>query len=179
MLKTNGRRIGRAETNIKYRMMKIGEVSTASGMGIEALRFYERSGLLGSPARSVSGYRLYDDGVLERLAFIKKAQMLGFSLDEIRRIISDALKGTSPCDEVREIVRQRLTELDTRLLELKRYRKELAQALNEWDEVGSAPGHICGLIETTEFITPSLETSRIVRNGSKKINDIGNRKGKK
>lgn len=131
--------------------LKIGEVSQLSGMGIEALRFYERSGLLGKPLRSQSGYRLYDEGVLERLAFIKKAQTLGFSLDEIGRIIKDAQSGASPCDDVRKIVRQRLAELDERMREMRRYRKELAQTLEEWDEVGRAPGHICGLIESTEI----------------------------
>lgn len=131
--------------------LKIGEVSQASGIGIEALRFYERSGLLGSPARSNSGYRLFDEGILERLEFIKKAQTLGFSLDEIGRIIADAKKGDSPCDEVREIVRRRLAELDERMREMRRYRKELAETLSEWDEVGQAPGHICGLIESAAF----------------------------
>lgn len=131
--------------------LKIGEVSQASGIGIEALRFYERSGLLGKPVRSASGYRLYDEGVLERLAFIKKAQTLGFSLDEIGRIISDARSGASPCDDVREIVRRRLAELDERMREMKLYRKELAQTLEEWDKVGRAPGNICGLIETAEI----------------------------
>lgn len=63
--------------------LKIGEVAKASGIGIEALRFYERSGLLGKPARASSGYRMYDEKVLDRLAFIKKAQTLGFTLDEI------------------------------------------------------------------------------------------------
>lgn len=135
----------------KSTRLKIGEVSQASGIGIEALRFYERSGLLGKPARSANGYRLFDEGVIERLAFIKKAQTLGFSLDEIGKIISDARSGESPCDEVREIVRLRLAELDERMREMKRYRKELAQTLVEWDEVGRAPGHICGLIEATEF----------------------------
>ncbi len=131
--------------------LKIGEVSQLSGIGIEALRFYERSGLLGKPLRSSSGYRLYDEGVLERLAFIKKAQTLGFSLDEIGRIISDARSGASPCDEVREIVRRRLAELDERMREMRRYRTELAHTLEEWDKVGRAPGHICGLIESTEI----------------------------
>ncbi len=56
--------------------LKIGEVSQASGIGIEALRFYERSGLLGIPARTASGYRAYDAGVLDRLTFIRKAQTL-------------------------------------------------------------------------------------------------------
>ena len=129
------------------RMLKIGEVSKRSGVGVEALRFYEKSGLLDSPARTFSGYRVYGEEVLERLSFIKQAQALGFSLDEVRRIVEDARKGQSPCEEVREIVRRRLSELDERLRELHRHRKELQQTLAEWDEVGRAPGHICGLIE--------------------------------
>ena len=129
------------------RMLKIGEVSRRSGVGIEALRFYEKSGLLDRPSRTYSGYRVYGTEVLERLAFIKQAQALGFSLDEIRRIVEDARKGESPCDEVREIVRRRLAELDERLVELHRYREELQHTLAEWDEVGRAPGHICRLIE--------------------------------
>lgn len=128
-------------------LLKIGDVARLSGIGVEALRFYERSGLLPRPGRTASGYRLYRSSVLERLAFIKQSQALGFSLDEIKRIIHDAEAGHSPCDEVREIVRRRLDELDQRLRELRRYRKELAKTLNDWDEVGRAPGHICGLIE--------------------------------
>jgi DNA-binding transcriptional MerR regulator len=116
--------------------MKIGEVSQESGVGVEALRFYERSGLLGRPARSQSGYRLYDEGVLERLAFIRKAQFLGFSLDEIRHIISDAEKGASPCDNVRAIVRRRLAEVSERIKEMQRHHRELTRTLEEWDEVG-------------------------------------------
>jgi DNA-binding transcriptional MerR regulator len=131
-------------------MLKIGEVSKRSGVGVEALRFYEKGGLLDSPARTYSGYRVYGEEVLERLAFIKRAQALGFSLEEIRRIVEDARKGESPCDEVREIVRRRMTELDERLRELHRHRRELRNTLEEWDKVGRAPGHICGLIEGSE-----------------------------
>lgn len=127
--------------------MKIGELSQLSGIGIEALRFYERSGLMGRPARTASGYRMYTAEVLERLDFIKRAQVLGFSLDEIRQIIVEKEAGGSPCAEVREIVRDRLQELDERMREMKRYRKELAAALAEWDEAGDVEGHVCGLIE--------------------------------
>ena len=130
------------------RMLKIGDVSKRSGVGIEALRFYEKSGLLDRPSRTFSGYRVYVEEVLERLEFIKRAQALGFSLEEIRRIIDDARRGESPCEEVREIVRRRMAELDERLRELHRYRRELKHTLEEWDEVGRAPGHICGLIES-------------------------------
>ena len=131
--------------------LKIGEVSKLSGVGIEALRFYERSGLLGRPARTTSGYRMYDPEVLERLDFIKRAQVLGFSLDEIGQIITEKREGHSPCATVREIVRRRLQELEERMREMKRYRTELSAALAEWDESGDAPGHICGLIEGTDL----------------------------
>src|ERR687894_334699 len=132
------------------RMLKIGDVSKRSGIGIEALRFYEKSGLLDRPSRTFSGYRVYGAEVLERLAFIKRAQALGFSLEEIRRIVDDARKGESPCDEVREIVRHRMEELDERLRELQRHRRELKRTLEEWDKIGRAPGHICGLIEGSD-----------------------------
>lgn len=148
--------------------MKIGEVSQASGIGIEALRFYERSGLLGKPMRSQSGYRMYDEGILERLAFIKKAQTLGFSLDEIKKIIHDAQSGASPCDDVREIVRQRLKEVEERIKEMQRYHKELANTLEEWDEVGRAPGHICGLIESTEMENQPANSSKILAKNKRK-----------
>jgi DNA-binding transcriptional MerR regulator len=131
------------------RMLKIGDVSKKTGIGIEALRFYEKSGLLEKPSRTCSGYRVYGPQVLERLAFIKRAQALGFSLDEIGRIIWDARTGQSPCDDVREIVSRRLEELDERMREMRRYRKELAETLEEWNKVGRAPGHICGLIESS------------------------------
>jgi DNA-binding transcriptional MerR regulator len=128
-------------------MLKIGEVSKRSGVSIEALRFYEKGGLLDRPARTMSGYRVYGEDVLERIEFIKRAQALGFSLDEIRQIVDDARRGESPCDEVREIVSRRMEELDERLRELHRYRKALKHTLDEWSKVGRAPGHVCGLIE--------------------------------
>jgi len=168
MINTAKRQIDYKRTFLSGAALKIGEVSQASGIGIEALRFYERSGLLGKPARSQSGYRLYDEGVLERLGFIKKAQTLGFSLDEIKRIIHDAQNGTSPCDDVREIVRQRLSELDERMREMRRYRKELAETLEEWDKVGRAPGHICGLIEATEIENQPPAAARITPKGKRK-----------
>jgi DNA-binding transcriptional MerR regulator len=147
-LKRGARLVGGEEGR---RMLKIGEVSKRSGVGVEALRFYEKSGLLERPSRTYGGYRVYGEDVLDRLAFIKQAQALGFSLDEIRRVIDDARKGESPCDEVREIVRRRMAELDERLRELQRHRRELKATLEEWDKVGRAPGHICGLIEGSDI----------------------------
>ena len=131
--------------------LKIGEVSKQSGIGIETLRFYEKMGLLGRPARTASGYRLYDAEALDRLDFIKRAQVLGFSLAEIARIIAEKQAGQSPCRAVREIVRARLKELDERIKQMQLYKKELAAALDEWEKAGDKKGHVCGLIESTNI----------------------------
>lgn len=129
------------------KQLKIGEVSRRAGVGIETLRFYEKSGLIDRPGRTESGYRLYDESVLERLSFVKKAQMLGFTLDEIKQLIDHKSAGLNPCAEVRQIVTIRLEQLNERIEQMVRYRAELRAALGEWGETGEADGHVCGLIE--------------------------------
>jgi DNA-binding transcriptional MerR regulator len=157
-----------AESEQQRHMLKIGEVSKRSGIGIETLRFYEKSGLLDNPERTDSGYRIYDAQVLERLAFIKRAQVLGFSLDEIKRVMDERRAGQSPCAEVRELVRLRLHELDERMQEMQRYRQELVATLAEWDEVGEAEGLICGLIEGSNFERGTTQTQSKLLAGKKK-----------
>lgn len=139
--------------------LKIGEVSRLSGVGIETIRFYERGGLLDRPARTYSGYRIYDGSVLERLDFIRKAQLLGFALQEIRELIDHKRKGENPCADVRSVVRSRLTELNARIEQMLAYRDELASALEDWEEKGETEGHVCGLIEGTE-IEHGIDRSR-------------------
>ncbi len=143
--------------------LKIGEVARRTGIGVETLRFYERSGLLSQPARTEGGYRLYDAEALDTLEFIKRAQTLGFTLEEIKRIIAESRSGQSPCDEVREIVRQRLAELDERLEQMQRYREALAHTLNQWDKRGKADGHFCGLIEEAELNTEKPAAAQLRR----------------
>ncbi|MGH9902533.1 MAG: heavy metal-responsive transcriptional regulator [Pyrinomonadaceae bacterium] len=136
------------------RGLKIGDVSKETGVGVEALRFYERRGLLGRPARTEGGYRLYDESVVEQISFIKRAQAVGFSLDEIAGIIAERAGGRTPCREVREMARRKLTELDERLKELRRHRRELARTLRDWDGRGEDEGHVCGLIEKSTIRAP-------------------------
>ncbi len=143
------------EPHANGRTYRIGEVAEASGVSVEALRFYERRGLLGRPARTAAGYRLYDESTLERLAFIKRAQAIGFSLDEITEILSMRGRGEIPCVEVRAAARRKLSELDERLRELRRYRNELARTLVEWDARGSDAGQFCGLIEHAHVHAPA------------------------
>ena len=131
------------------RLLKIGEVAKLAGVGIEALRFYERQGLLTPRTRTESGYRLYGEDALEQLDFVRRSQALGFSLAEIAAIVAESRAGRKPCSTVRDLVRQRIGELDERLAELKRYRRELARTLEGWESLGDVKGHVCGLIEST------------------------------
>jgi len=136
------------------RGLRIGEVARESGVGVETLRFYERRGLLGRPRRTGANYRVYDASVLERLAFIKRAQAVGFTLDEVTEILSESEGGRLPCRHVRETARRKLEELDRRLAELQRYRRDLRRTLQEWDERGEEEGRVCGLIEHSTLSAP-------------------------
>jgi len=146
-------------------LLKIGEVARRAGVGIETLRFYERSGLLDRPARTEGGYRLYDTSALKTLEFIKRAQSLGFTLEEIKRIIAESRAGQRPCAEVRETVRRRLAELDEQMAQIRRYRNALATTLKQWDEKGFADGDFCGLIESAEIDAVKPERDNLKRRG--------------
>jgi MerR family copper efflux transcriptional regulator len=139
------------QSETENKQLKIGEVSKLSGVGIEALRFYEKSGILDRPGRTYSGYRLYNEDVFERIAFIKKAQVLGFTLDEIKQLIAHKHAGESPCAEVRDVVKKRLDELNKKIEEMLQYRSDLRAVLKEWAKEGEVKGHVCGLIEGVNF----------------------------
>src|SRR6266446_546046 len=140
--------------------LKIGEVAKRAEVGVETLRYYERLGLLGSPRRTEAGYRLYSAAIFARLDFIRKAQAMGFTLEEIARIIQESETGESPCADVRRIARRKLDELDRRLKQLRQYRDELARTLTEWERKGSAAGRICGLIEESHIAHPIGKSGR-------------------
>jgi DNA-binding transcriptional MerR regulator len=146
-------------------LLKIGEVARRAGVGVETLRFYERSGLLDRPARTEGGYRLYNAEALKTLEFIKRAQALGFTLDEIKRIIAESRAGQRPCAEVRETVRRRLAELDEQMAQIRRYRDALATTLDQWDEKGFADGDFCGLIESADLSDVKPQRSNLKRRG--------------
>jgi MerR family mercuric resistance operon transcriptional regulator len=145
--------------------LKIGEIARRAGVGVETLRFYERSGLLNRPARAESGYRLYDAEALKTLEFIKRAQALGFTLEEIKRIFAESRAGHRPCAEVRETVRRRLAELDDQMAQIRRYRNALAATLKQWDEKGFADGDFCGLIESANLSAVKPERNNLKRRG--------------
>lgn len=105
--------------------MRIGELADRLGINPRTIRFYERIGLLPEPERTASGYRSYEDADADRITFIKTAQRLGLTLDEIGEIIALRDRGQPPCGYVGRLLRRQVAELDRRIAEMQHLREEL------------------------------------------------------
>lgn len=111
----------------------IGDVAEQTGLSAPTIRYYESIGLIAAPARSTTGYRRYTDTTVEELRFIKKAQALGFSLEEIGEILKLSRAGDTPCAHVLDLSRRHLAALDQRIQQLIRFRDQLAGEVAKWD----------------------------------------------
>jgi DNA-binding transcriptional MerR regulator len=111
----------------------IGDVAERTGLSAPTIRYYESIGLLTPPPRSATGYRRYTETTVEELRFIKKAQGLGFSLDEIGEILKLSRAGDTPCAHVLDLARHHLRAVEERIEQLIRFRQQLAGELTKWD----------------------------------------------
>ena len=127
--------------------LTIASAAVAAGVGVETIRYYERRGLVPQPARGVGTFRRYGRNHVARIRFIKRAQQLGFSLEEIEGLL--ALQDGTRRDAVRRITSARLAEIRSRLADLRRMEKVLAELLDDCRHGG--PGR-CPIIEA---IAPS------------------------
>jgi DNA-binding transcriptional MerR regulator len=111
--------------------LQIGQVAKKTGLSVDAIRFYEKSGLLPRPARTQGGYRLYQEREIADLQFIQKAQQLGFSLHEIRELFSIQRHPHEVCEHVRDLIAQKLTVVREKIAELQRLEAELDGAVRQ------------------------------------------------
>jgi len=111
--------------------LQIGQVAQKTGLSVDAIRFYEKSGLLTRPIRASSGYRLYTEREIADLEFIQKAQKLGFSLNEIRELFSIQRHPHEVCEHVRDLITQKLQLVRRKKAELKTLETDLAVALRQ------------------------------------------------
>jgi DNA-binding transcriptional MerR regulator len=110
---------------------RIGELAAASGVTVDTLRYYEREGLLPHVSRTAGGFRCYSEETAHRLRFIKQARELGLSLQEIRQLV-DPKNGR--CSAVRQILAERLADVDRRMRDLASFRRTLKSALEQCEE---------------------------------------------
>jgi len=111
--------------------MHIGDVSKQTNLSVDAIRFYERNALLPEPPRSAGHFRLYTDGDVTRLKFVRKMQSLGFSLREIRQILHLRENRLDACQEVSKLVKTKLEEVRVKIRDLKNLEQELARGLRK------------------------------------------------
>jgi len=112
-------------------MLAIGTLAKRTGTKVQTIRYYEQIGLLPEPGRTEGGQRRYGDADLDRLAFIRHARQLGFTLEAIRELLDLSDNPSRSCAEVDVIAHRQLKEVEARIARLEALRKELKRMLQE------------------------------------------------
>lgn len=134
-------------------LLKIGEVSSISGLPVKTIRYYEEIGLLAPTVeRSQAGYRLFTTDVLNRLAFIKRSQSLGLSLSEVQQILQVHDHGQLPCGEVKQHLETKVAEINRQIEALETLKTELQDILLGWQDQPSRD-------RLEQTICPNIQTS--------------------
>ena len=125
--------------------LSIGELAKQARVNIETIRYYERRGLIAEPPRNPSGHRQYSPDAVKRTEFIKRCQVLGFSLSEIHDILELRVTPESTCAEMKSRVSEKLTDVNEKLNELATIRDALGRLLKKC--TGKGPIGKCPILE--------------------------------
>jgi DNA-binding transcriptional MerR regulator len=147
--------IGEAATLALIGTMTIGELARRAHVNPRTLRYYERIGLLMPSARTDTGYRLYTERDAARLAFIRRAQALGFSLTEITDIIAIRQAGTAPCRHVRAVAQAKVGTIDARIAALQALREDLVQLAQRAEAIENTCVEGASICPAVEQAAPS------------------------
>jgi MerR family mercuric resistance operon transcriptional regulator len=142
--KTSNHKKG-AET---MKALSIGQVAHQAGVGVETVRFYERQGLLEKPPRKESGYRQYPPEAILRLRFIKKAKEVGFSLKEIKELLSLRLDATATCEDVKSRAEAKILDIEQKIQGLQKMKQALTDLTAACREDG--PVSECPILQMLE-----------------------------
>lgn len=127
--------------------MQIGQLAERLGLNTKTIRYYESIDLLPEPARTENGYRIYNETDVERLAFIRTAQRLGLTLDDIREILAFREHGEAPCGHVIQLLQEHAETLDRRIEEMKGLRNELMDLVARAEDLPEGAARYCRVIE--------------------------------
>jgi MerR family transcriptional regulator, copper efflux regulator len=125
-----------------------GQIATAADVNVETIRYYERRGLIPPPRRSEANYRKYSADTIPRVKFVKHAQDLGFTLEEIRELLSLRATRGARAAEVRAKAAAKVTDIDARIAALQRMRTALTHLVAECSGDGPASG--CTILHAIE-----------------------------
>ena len=128
--------------------LTIGEVAKRAGVHVETLRYYERRGLIEEPPRTSSNYRMFPLESVRRIRFIKRAQELGFSLEEIGELLSLRAAPKAQCGDVRRRAEAKLDDIDEKMRDLRRMKKALSGLVAQCS--GRGPISECPILEAID-----------------------------
>jgi len=128
--------------------LTIGQVAKAAHVNVETLRYYERRGLVPKPPRSPSLYRRYPEETVPRVQFVKHAQQLGFSLREIRGLLSLRATLKARCADVKRRAETKIGEIETKIRGLRAMRNALNRLVSQCD--GKMPASECPILEALD-----------------------------
>jgi MerR family mercuric resistance operon transcriptional regulator len=128
--------------------LSIGQVACQTGVGVETVRYYERRGLLEKPPRKGSGYRQYPPEAVLRLRFIKKAKEVGFSLKEIKELLSLRLDATATCEDVKGRAEAKILDIEQKIQGLQKMKQALTDLTAACSEDG--PVSECPILQMLE-----------------------------
>jgi len=120
------------------------ELAKNAGVNVETIRYYERLGLISQPPRTESGYRIFSPEVIRRIRFIKRSQDLGFTLEEIHKLLTLTDSERFSCWEVKQFASQKLEEIELKIRDLQNIKSVLQDLSSKCNE-GSING--CPIIE--------------------------------
>jgi MerR family copper efflux transcriptional regulator len=109
----------------------IGQIAKQSGVSVETIRYYEKEGLLEKPVRKESGYRQYNETVLDRLSFIQQAKGLGFTLTEILELLSLEIKPGTTSKDVKQMAQSKLNSIEEKMRILRRIQRTLKDLVTQ------------------------------------------------
>jgi DNA-binding transcriptional MerR regulator len=118
---------------VREKALHSGEVARQAGVSPDTLRHYERVGVLPRPRRGANGYRQYDGAALDRVRLVRRSLAVGFTLEELARILAARERGSPPCRQVRRLAAEKLEQLEKRMAEMQHLKEELARTLRDWD----------------------------------------------
>ncbi|QMS91248.1 heavy metal-responsive transcriptional regulator [Nostoc edaphicum CCNP1411] len=138
------------------KLLLIGQVTDLTGIPIRTIRYYESLGLINSSRRTEGGFRQFSLDVLTRLAFIKRAQNLGLSLEEIGNILQVYDQGQTPCGEIKEKLEEKVLQIDQQIDQLLTLRSEIKGLLSGWKNISDHQENentICPIIQKTSTLS--------------------------
>lgn len=145
------------DKDVMNKTMAIGQVSRILGVGRDTIRFYEREGLIAEPPRTAAGYRQYQPQTITRLRFIQQGKILGFSLNEIRVLLSFLDRPNTDCAEIKRQADAKIADIDTKIANLQQMRRALFRITSACP--GQGPSTDCPILDALESEEQQCQSS--------------------